>query len=79
MLDDGLDQRRHLVRLGEIIDHGQGIDALLRQLRLGLREFRGLARADRNFCAHLSQTPGDLQPQAARTAGDESHTALQLE
>ena len=32
-----------------------------------------------DFRAHLAQALGDLQPQAARTAGDERHLAAQLE
>jgi hypothetical protein len=76
---DRFDQRRHLVRLGEVVDYREGLDAAGREVSLGVLEFRRLARADRNPGAHLTQGFSHLQAEAARAAGDQRHLALELE
>jgi hypothetical protein len=55
------------------------LDAQAFQVRLGLRQFVGLARRDGEFGAHLAQRLGHLQAQAARAAGDQGDLAGQIE
>jgi hypothetical protein len=74
-----LDQGRHLIRHGEIMGDGEGIDALRREFSLRLGEFIGFAGGDGDARAHLGQALRDLQSEAARTAGDEGHLAAELE
>ena len=77
VLDHRLDQRRHLLGLGQVIDHGQAHRCRAScKIGFGFLEFAGLARADGDLRAHLAQALGDLQSEAARTAGDQRHAPL---
>ena len=55
------------------------LDAGALQMRERFVELALLARGDRHFRAHLAERFGDLQPEAARAAGDEGVSSLERE
>src|SRR5439155_26236106 len=54
------------------------VDALGLQVCRRLFEIAGLARAQQNLRARFTERLGDLQPEAARAAGDERRLALEV-
>ena len=60
-----------LRRVAGVGGHPARVDALGLQVRGGLFQVGRLARGEQDLRAGLAQALGDLQPQAARAAGDE--------
>ncbi|MNV64976.1 hypothetical protein D3C71_1576440 [compost metagenome] len=83
---DGAKTLQHLVDqagdfsgLLQVVHHRQHLVAQTFQVFLGFGQFVGLARRDGELGAHFAQGLGHLQAQPARSAGDQSHLAGEIE
>src|SRR2546422_822360 len=78
-----LEESRHhrLDRFGlrQIADERQRLDVLPSEMRSRLFQLLGFPRGDRELRAHLAERLGDLQPEAARAAGDQRDLSGEIE
>src|SRR5262249_50299727 len=78
-LEELADHRADRFRLRQVAGQRERLDALPREMLARLVELVGLSRGQRELRAHLAERLGDLQPQAARAAGDEGDFSAEIE
>ena len=78
-LDRGREGGLHLIGLRDVAGESQAVDVLRLELGLGRHEPLLASRGDRDGRSRFTQTLGDLQPQAARSARDERDLAGEIE